>query len=211
LTWTAPVRVNDDPPGTDAWQWFGTLSVAPNGRIDAVWNDTRNSGSDHISELYYSFSTDAGETWSENVALSEPFDSWVGWPNQNKLGDYYDMVSDEVGANLAYAATFNGEQDVYFMRIGDFDCNGNGIPDTDDIDSGTSQDVNGNGIPDECECFGDLDGDNDTDHSDLGALLSAWGSQPGDPNWNGNADLDGDGEVGHSDLGILLADWGCGI
>ena len=58
-------------------------------------------------------------------------------------------------------------------------------------------------------CVGDIDGDGDTDHSDLGALLSAWGSQPGEPNWNPNADLDGDGHVGHSDLGILLGDWGC--
>ena len=60
-------------------------------------------------------------------------------------------------------------------------------------------------------CPGDIDGDGDTDHSDLGELLSAWGSQPGDPNWNEHADLDGDGQIGHSDLGILLADWGCGI
>jgi hypothetical protein len=59
-------------------------------------------------------------------------------------------------------------------------------------------------------CPGDVDGDGDTDHSDLGALLSAWCSVAGDPNWDPNADLDGDGHVGHGDLGILLADWGCG-
>ena len=29
------------------------------------------------------------------------------------------MVSDNDGANLAYAATFNGEQDVYFLALGD--------------------------------------------------------------------------------------------
>ena len=34
------------------------------------------------------------------------------------------------------------------------DCNGNGIPDADDIAAGTSQDCNGNGIPDECEIAG---------------------------------------------------------
>lgn len=31
------------------------------------------------------------------------------------------------------------------------DCNGNGVPDEDDIDNGTSTDCNNNGIPDECE------------------------------------------------------------
>jgi len=34
------------------------------------------------------------------------------------------------------------------------DCNGNGIPDSADISSGTSTDVNGNGVPDECEIVG---------------------------------------------------------
>lgn len=33
----------------------------------------------------------------------------------------------------------------------DDDCNGNGVPDSDDISSATSSDVNTNGIPDECE------------------------------------------------------------
>ena len=33
---------------------------------------------------------------------------------QSKLGDYYDMKSDNGGADVAYAATFNGEQDVYY-------------------------------------------------------------------------------------------------
>jgi len=59
-------------------------------------------------------------------------------------------------------------------------------------------------------CAGDIDGDHDTDQSDLGELLSAWGSQPGDPNWNENADLDDNCEVGHSDLNIVLSDWSCG-
>jgi hypothetical protein len=70
---------------------------------------------------------------------------------QNKIGDYYHMTSDNLGANLACATTFNGEQDVYYLRIGSYDCNGNGIADEIDIANGTSHDCNQNGIPDECE------------------------------------------------------------
>jgi hypothetical protein len=83
--------------------------------------------------------------------VSPAFDSHIGWPNQNKIGDYYDMISDNVGAHLAWAATFNGEQDVYYTRIGDHDCNSNGFGDSIDVALGTSPDVNENGIPDECE------------------------------------------------------------
>ena len=115
-TWSAPVRVNDDDPG-EAWQWFGTLSVAPNGRLDAVWNDTRADPGGFDSELYYAFSTDGGVTWSPNVPLSPPFDPHLGWPNQRKLGDYYDMVSEDNLVHIAWAATFNGEQDVYYLRL----------------------------------------------------------------------------------------------
>ena len=60
------------------------------------------------------------------------------------------------------------------------------------------------------ECPGDVDGDGDTDQGDLGALLAAWDTYPGDQYWDPNADLDGDGHVYQADLGILLGDWGCG-
>ncbi len=115
-TWQNPVKVNDDA-GSTAWQWFGDISVAPDGRIDVVWLDTRNDPGGFGSELFYSFSYDGGQTWNTNVKLSESFDPHIGWPNQNKMGDYFDMVSDEEGAHLAWAATFNGEQDVYYGRI----------------------------------------------------------------------------------------------
>ena len=38
-----------------------------------------------------------------------------------------------------------------YMEELEFDCNDNGISDSDDIEFGTSSDDNGNGIPDECE------------------------------------------------------------
>ena len=43
LTFSPPHRVNDDPVNANKWHFFGTLSVAPNGRIDVVWYDTRNA------------------------------------------------------------------------------------------------------------------------------------------------------------------------
>jgi hypothetical protein len=115
-TWSNPIRVNDDA-GTAAWQWFGTMSVAPTGRIDAVWLDTRDNPGLVNSSLYYSYSTNAGTSWSANERLSPSFDPHAGWPQQNKMGDYFHMVSDSVSAHLAWAATFGGEQNVYYGRI----------------------------------------------------------------------------------------------
>ena len=59
------------------------------------------------------------------------------------------------------------------------------------------------------DCVGDLDGDNDTDHSDLGILLGDWGCVGSGPD-DCPGDLDGDFDTDHADLGVLLGDWGCG-
>ena len=115
-TWSAPIRINDDASET-AWQWFGTMSVAPNGRIDVVWLDTRLDPEGFGSALFYSHSLDGGLTWSPNQQLSDTFDPHLGWPNQNKMGDYFHMISDNDGAHLAWAATFTGGQDVYYSYI----------------------------------------------------------------------------------------------
>ena len=125
-------------------------AVAPNGRIDAIWFDTRDSEVSRLSRLYYSYSWDAGSTWSANVAVSPMFDSYLGWPQQNKMGDYSTLISDATGADVAYAATFNGEEDVYYLRLFP-DCNGNGLSDVTDLAGHTSLDCNLNHVPDECE------------------------------------------------------------
>jgi hypothetical protein len=117
VTWSSPLRINDDPSVNNK-QWLGTMSVAPNGRIDAVWLDTRDAvtGSDS-SALYYSYSIDQGTTWTVNEKMSGSFNPHVGYPNQNKMGDYFDMISDNSGAHLAWTNTLNGEEDVYYSHI----------------------------------------------------------------------------------------------
>lgn len=196
-SWSAPVRVNDDLSVENSWQWFPTMDVAPNSRIDLVWFDTRNS-SDGVkfSELYYAYSWDAGQTWSENIPVSLAFSSYAGFPaGSSKFGDYMDAVSDASGINVSYPASFNNEQDVYFVRLFP-DCNNNALSDVDDIKNSTSQDSNTNHIPDECELVvipGDLDADGDVDRDDMKIILAAR-NQPAtgtdDPK-----DINGDGTI----------------
>ncbi len=124
LTFSAPKKINDDAFNPSKWHWFGTFSVAPNGRIDAVWYDSRNAANNTDSQLFYSWSTDAGVTWAPNVAVSNSFIPSEGYPNQSKIGDYITMVSDNTGADVAYSATFNfnpnrnqHEEDIYYVRV----------------------------------------------------------------------------------------------
>ena len=124
LSFSAPRRINDDPVNQNKWHWFGTLAVAPNGRIDSVWLDTRNAVNNTDSQLFYTWSTDGGVTWAPNVPVSNPFNPFEGYPVQNKMGDYITIVSDNTGGDVAYPATFNfnptsgqHEEDVYYVRV----------------------------------------------------------------------------------------------
>lgn len=174
-TWSRPVRVNDDEGG--AWHWFGAISVAPNGRVDATWFDTRNDPSDPsdpvTSELFFAYSLDQGRTWTPGAPVSPPFNHYAGYPQGSaKLGDYTHMISDNAAANLAYAATFTGGQDVYFVRI-PIDCNQNGVEDPTDIAQKASADCNHNAIPDECEPDSDCNANQVRDICDIGAATSS--------------------------------------
>lgn len=117
-TWSTAKRVNDDPQGQSKVHWFGTLACAPNGRLDAVWLDNRNAPAGSFnSMLYRSYSLDGGLTWSVNEAVSPAFDPVIGWPNQNKIGDYLGLVSDANGAHCAFPSTLSGGQDVYYVYL----------------------------------------------------------------------------------------------
>jgi hypothetical protein len=125
VTFSAPHRINDDPINQNKWHIFGTPSVAPNGRIDVVWLDTRNAANNTDCQLFYSWSTDGGVTWAPNIQVSNSFNPQAGFPQNQKIGDYITIVSDNTGGNVAYAATYNvnpnavggHEQDVYYVRV----------------------------------------------------------------------------------------------
>ncbi len=60
-------------------------------------------------------------------------------------------------------------------------------------------------------CPGDIDMDGDTDVFDFAGLAAAFGSTPGDANWNPDADLNGDEVVDVFDFSIFAAALGCGL
>jgi len=105
--------------------------------------------------------------------------------NDNVCGTRSKVTFDPTcgGTYLIVIGSRTDDKDLYSQGIGSFTI----------TQSGTC----GNGCP------ADIDGDGEVSSSDLGALLSAWGTA--------GADLDGDGETGSSDLGVLLSAWGpCG-
>ena len=77
-TWSRPLRVNDDPRGNGVRQLAPDISVAPNGRVDVVWFDTRTNLPSPIiprpagtGDIYYASSSDGGATFSGNRRISD--------------------------------------------------------------------------------------------------------------------------------------------
>lgn len=71
-TFAKAIKLNDDDPTQLRTQVTPNLSVAPNGRIDAVWWDFRNDPGTFVNDVYGTHSTDNGITWSgTNTRLTD--------------------------------------------------------------------------------------------------------------------------------------------
>ena len=115
-TWSKFIRVPDTATNKGITHWFGTLAVAPNGRIDACWYDNRANPSVNNSALFITSSYNGGLTWSKSVQVTPYFNPNIGYPNQDKMGDYLGLISSNASLRITYAATFNGEEDIWFLQ-----------------------------------------------------------------------------------------------
>lgn len=70
VTWSDPVALNDDDPKDRFTSFYPQLDVAPNGRVDVVWQDNRER-TDYRVNVRYTYSTDGGLTWAPNVAVTD--------------------------------------------------------------------------------------------------------------------------------------------
>ena len=99
-TWTDPKPINDDDPKEMNAQVIPMISVAPNGRIDAAWWDTRSDPGIRGNDVYYSYSEDGGKTWTKNQRITDrTIDRKLGvW------GNNFDMSSPPgIASTNAYA------------------------------------------------------------------------------------------------------------
>lgn len=99
-SWSEPKTINDDDPKQMNVQVIPMISVAPNGRVDVAWWDTRSDPGIRGNDVYYSYSNDDGRTWSKNQRISDQtIDRKLGvW------GNNFDMSSPPgIASTNAYA------------------------------------------------------------------------------------------------------------
>jgi hypothetical protein len=127
VTWSKPVRINDDPVGNGKHQYLPTVAAAA-GRTDIAFYDRRGDPNNIMTELYLAYSEDEGETFAPNLRVSsQGFSSRVGPEHTGTGGDFgsrVGLISVEDRALPVWTDTRNGtvataRQDIYGSVVTD--------------------------------------------------------------------------------------------
>jgi hypothetical protein len=117
ISWTAPLRINDDNLANGADQFHPWITVDETGVIHAIFYDRRLDLNNWLFDLYYTKSTDAGDTWSVNERIttvsSNPSDARLA----GLIGEYIGLSAWEGEVQMVWTDTRNGNQDVFSARL----------------------------------------------------------------------------------------------
>lgn len=128
-SWAEPVRLNDDPIGNGRAQDLPRISVAPGGRVDAIFYDRRDDPANRDTDVRYTWSDDGGRRFAPNFRVtSTSFNSQVGQrylgPAAQDLVDFgarIGLLSTKSGAVAAWTDTRNSlhpvQQDIFATTI----------------------------------------------------------------------------------------------
>lgn len=131
-TWSDPVAINDVEPQRE-WnfnEFFPSLAVAANGRLDVAWYDWRDDVAFDPEEeenvfqhVYASYSNDGGDTWAEDLRVSDrAIDRRLGVAEAYGVKGPVGLASTDRAAYVAWDDTRNGDdrtqsQDIYATRV----------------------------------------------------------------------------------------------
>jgi hypothetical protein len=113
-TWSTPVRLNDDMPGSDTQQV--QVSVDGRGRVHAFWFDWRDDlECGVISNQVMASSGDGGVTWGPNRKLTDAPSFWgaLASCSANNQGDYSHMAASGDYVYSAFPDTRMGDPDIF--------------------------------------------------------------------------------------------------
>jgi hypothetical protein len=138
---------------------FGPEQVITTIASGALFVFARDLDGDGDADLLSASENDDKVAWYEN-RLNQ---------TENDFGPQQVITTNAVDAECVGAWDLDGDGDAdvvsasqyddkiawYENLMGPIDCNGNGVPDSDDIANGTSADCDSNGVPDECQIADD--------------------------------------------------------
>jgi hypothetical protein len=116
LSWTIPLRVNDDITLND--QVMPWMDVKPNGIIDIVWYDRRNDPADMLWDVFMATSLNGGNSFLPNQQVNAVPAPSPQTPTGIWMGEYLGLVVDNTHAYIGFAsAAWDIQGDVFFAKV----------------------------------------------------------------------------------------------
>jgi hypothetical protein len=126
-SWEEPVLINQD--GTNANQFFPQIATSPDGMVHVMWGDQRDDPVRLRYHIYYSQSTDRGESWGftlpdqsftapDTRVTDFPSNPMKGFPGGRFIGDYFGIAATGEDVYLVWADTRLGEFSGLNQQIG---------------------------------------------------------------------------------------------
>jgi hypothetical protein len=114
-TWSTPVRVNDDPFANGADQFHPWLVCDENGILHLIFYDRRlNVPQNLMTDLYYTYSADAGQTWAANQRITtQSFNPGLDSLDSGLIGEYNGLAVRNNVIHPVWTDCRNLNQDTY--------------------------------------------------------------------------------------------------
>ena len=123
-TWTERKNVTDDDPKQIFGQVYPNIAVAPDGRVDIAFFDTRNDPGTRSNDVYYTSSSDNGTTWSANMRITDrSIDRKIGvFANNADVNAPPGLAATKAFTLVGWDDTRNGDavgqaQDLYSSAV----------------------------------------------------------------------------------------------
>jgi hypothetical protein len=121
-TWSAPIRVNDDPVNDGVNQFQPQLAVAPDGVVSVSFFDTRVDPQHKFIDVYLAQSINHGATFLKNDRVTtQSWDPAVDAPideyGQQFIGDYQGLAADNAFVHPFWNDTRTGRQEIFTAAI----------------------------------------------------------------------------------------------
>lgn len=123
-TWSPRRNVTDDDPKQVFGQLYPNIAVAPDGRVDIAFFDTRNDPGTRGNDVYYTSSADNGVSWSANRRVTDRLiDRKIGvFANNADVNAPPGLAATKAFTIVAWDDTRNGDavgqaQDLYSATV----------------------------------------------------------------------------------------------
>lgn len=121
-TWSAAVRVNDDPMDNGANQFQPQMVVAPGGVVSISFFDTRLDSQHRLIDVYLAQSIDHGASFLKNMRITtqswDPaIDALVDEYGLQFIGDYQGLAADSHFVHPFWNDTRTGAQEIFTAAV----------------------------------------------------------------------------------------------